>query len=119
MNKRIKKLWLKAMRTPADEGGYVQTVGTTHSRETRVAFGGVVDCFCAMGVLANELNLDGGVEPPKHRYAVASRDAFAAGAYRSGEAAGMTEDQVGRIIRMNDDQGKTLAEIADWVEANL
>ena len=115
MNKRLKKIWLKAMRTPADEGGYVQTAGTTHCRLEHPAFGDV-DCFCAMGVLANEVNKQGGLPP---NYRSDDGDAFINGVYSTGGFAGMTEGQVRDIIFMNDTERKSLPSIAYWVEVNL
>ena len=58
MNKKIKKLWLAALRTPSDEGGYLKTKGAMHAVNIQGQ-----DTFCCLGVLANIHELTCPTEP--------------------------------------------------------
>ena len=52
MNPKVKKIWLKALRTPADEGGYLQCKGKLHDGSAWFD-GAPADSFCCLGVLTN------------------------------------------------------------------
>lgn len=119
MDKRLKAQWIKELRS----GLYVQGIGRTHRRVARsevinndrffrvppgLELGdGPIDCFCAIGVLANIL------QPTVPNLKLWDDYDYLGG------LAHLNSDQRGRIIQMNDDEHKTFAEIADYVEVNV
>jgi hypothetical protein len=122
--KRFKEKWIAALRS----GEYKQG-------QRRLCYqrkGG--DEFCCLGVAANILVLDGyGKWLLKHKAALydGGNGSFPAAAYLTGTAPDWVKrrlksvkGRVGteiedRLVCMNDGRGKTFAEIADWIEANL
>jgi hypothetical protein len=107
MNPELKQKWVTALRS----GQRKQAQGVLRRKD-----GG----FCCLGVLIDvyqpEKWTDPGLEASCYVY--------------GGGGGGMLPDQLvneldipisatGTLIRMNDDQGKTFPEIADWIEANL
>jgi hypothetical protein len=110
MNKRIKKIWLKALRGESPEGVYAQCQGAlVHTRED-----GGRDSFCCLGVLQNEIE---GFYGDQCRQ---TRD----GVYGSLDPAfrvqvGLNPETEKELARMNDRTNLTFAEIADWIEEEL
>lgn len=136
---KFKKRWLKALRTPPDEGGYVQTDGALYSSHLFVD--GVhmrEDAFCCLGVACNLLVLKG---------ALTWEDEFLEQAgYKEGklyhleeygvvdplekldnhgmppqevlDMIGMSPKAASHVADLNDD-GKSFADIADWIEDHL
>lgn len=89
MNKNFQRRWLKALRTPLDEGGYIKgffklarTVNDEH-------------CFCVMGVAADLLAQDGKYEWDAG-YGIYSLPQFALASI------GMTEGQQNLLASAND-----------------
>lgn len=130
MKSDIKAKWLAALRS----GDYTQCKGTLRHQD-----GG----HCCLGVLAAECDVlrplpqDWG---PGERHADAVcipvtasgeplsgvSDVMLGTMLRSGTIStsfmaytGLHTNDIGELVTMNDDQGKTFAEIADHVEANL
>lgn len=142
MNPTFKKKWLKALRTPPEEGGYLQLDGklvgefdASYPHSSYLKDIGLplpplnltkfqnCDAFCCLGVASNLLIEDGtltdgwdtnffdedhGIRlvhmgmPPKEVL----------------DPMGLTNKSAGRLAELNDD-GKSFAEIADWIEAKL
>jgi hypothetical protein len=113
--KRFRNKWIKALRS----GEYKQGAGKLCVQQR----GG--DEFCCFGVAADILVLDGyGKWLLKNKVALyKGANVFPAAAYLTSQAPGWVASRIirveDRLIRMNDSQGKTFAEIADWIEANL
>lgn len=104
MDPAFKARWLKALRS----GAYLQ------ARESLRAN----DCFCCLGVLCDVTRPDGWDEDGW------SRDAKGTKMESSLPWAFMAEIKLdfpieAKLIAMNDEEGKSFAEIADWIEANL
>ena len=107
----IKKRWLKALRS--DE--YVQGAGLL----ARPA--GDYDEFCCLGVLCDVL----GEEFEETAYGALGVAVNGFGLSTSAlpnrllEQVSMSDMQQSRLINMNDTQGKSFEQIADWIESNL
>lgn len=114
-----KKRWLKTLRTPPDEGGYLQTTGHLTKRLHNSA-----DAFCCLGVLKNLLVEDGHgawtdlVDPGAPHRSYVYEDAGEL-SDKDMTLVGLTQRSMERLIILNDDSFYTFDEIADWVEEHL
>ncbi len=113
MKKKLKKKWVKALRS----GEFEQTTGRLH-RPTPL--GG--DSFCCLGVLCEVSNAKVDDHPVTgERYYLSSDNSEA--------FTGLTEEmltkwkipaeQQNTLIDLNDSKKKSFAEIADYIEENL
>ena len=110
MNKQIKKKWLKALRTPADEGGYHQG---RHRLVTPLANGEYR--FCCLGVLQNLYHLDSNTTFKEDNFFTPRFSA------EVGKWAGLPVYQISitNLIGLNDSSAVSFMEIADYIERNL
>jgi hypothetical protein len=99
----LKEKWLKALRS----GQYRQGTGRLRTAD---------DCYCALGVLCDTSG--------KGRWVV---DEAGCRMYKTDDWTAyvlpspdlIDEDQRDEIILLNDGEGKSFAEIADWIEENV
>lgn len=104
MNKQLRDAWVAALRS----GQYKQGVGTLRKGDT----------YCCLGVLC---------EVAKIPYRLSDTDLSCTNKLRSfGEDAGLfdrpnqrTQSAQARLMEMNDNEGTSFPEIADWIEANV
>lgn len=118
MNKNVKKVWLKALRS----GRYKQGEGLLCNQ-----YEGEKPTYCCLGVLFNESS-DGDWErdidydglPDSVWFAVANNDVDQSD-LPSGEAEkfGLNRISVAKLVEMNDEDNKSFKEIASWIEENL
>lgn len=111
MDQDFKKRWVEALRS----GKYKQGEGRLRTEE---------DCYCCLGVGCDVL---GKGEWVRHKYA--EKDEL--WAYKSDiletavmpsdlkDAVGLTAADSASLIRLNDFEKRTFAEIADYIEDNL
>ncbi len=105
MNKTLKKAWIKDLR-----GGKIeQATGALCNLQ-----GGM----CCLGVLA-DIAIDGDWVPYGGLYQLVSGNDVMTGALPAPAQFGISLRQQNTLIGLNDDQGKSFAEIADWIEENL
>lgn len=101
MDAKLKAEWLKALRS----GEYRQArygIGSTRTK-----------CLCCLGVGAYVANPS--IKLVSTDDAVEELSAHGLRGWRSGEYA----DAIQKLIEMNDDDGHTFPEIADYIETNL
>lgn len=103
MNQEIKAKWLEALRS----GRYEQGTGRLRS---------IVDKYCCLGVLEDVVNPEGWSKV-FGSWAASDNQIFISDS--TSEQAGLTEELEDRLMKMNDINGCTFAEIADWIETNL
>lgn len=112
MNPDLKGPWLEALRS----GEYLQGPGALR----RDSAAGV--SFCCLGVLSEVAVAAGKVVFTPMTGYKAPGDAYHCDAMPSSEmnrVFGITDGTAGALAGMNDTDGKSFAEIADWVEENL
>lgn len=122
MNKKWKKIWLKALRSDA----YVQGTDSLVPSESMEYRGDrpATDTFCCLGVLVNEMASKQGLgfedvgdyDDEKFNYPVGE------GVFKGepiGKALGISNDESRRLMVMNDAEGKGFKAIAKWIEKNL
>ena len=121
MNKKIKKKWVKALRS----GEYVQ------GRQYLCVPKGEYDEFCCLGVLCDLIARDKDSKSPSwrrkrvFRYMADDLIVLAFGykhdtpteAFR--RKVGLDKDEQDELIEMNDNQNRSFKEIADYIEVNL
>ena len=124
MDKKIKKAWLKALRTPPDEGGYVKTRKVMHRRYEDV------DSFCCLGVLANLHELMCPTEPLVDTYGRKENpfgagigpnslhDWASSGNTRIGPDPTHLRHHASALARLNDDS-ETFEPVIDYIETHL
>lgn len=107
MNAELKAKWIEALRS----GKYKQ--GRTQLRSDN-------DAFCCLGVLC-DIEPDVTWEKKTGSYDAVYDSEFDGGELPSSfrEWAGISSDREQELIEMNDDYGKSFAEIADYIEKNL
>ena len=103
MNKAIKTKWLEALRS----GKYEQTTAQLRNNNK----------FCCLGVLCDIRNKEGWDRLGSFRYYNSSSGSQIPIKLR--EKLGISFDQQHRLFTMNDKEGKSFTEIADYIEANL
>lgn len=103
MKAALKKQWVKALRS----GKYVKGRGKLCD---------VSGPMCCLGVLI-DIGIDGEWELEGTDYTMQGMYACPSETMRA--ELGLTEEAAVRLIHMNDNQGVSFAEIADWIEANL
>lgn len=108
MKAETKKAWVAALRS----GDYLQC--KTALRFTRE---GAPAHYCCLGVLC-ELNNDLIICPVNTSIASYKQDPRRSGTVPSGYQ-GLDKEAIDELITMNDSQGKTFSEIADWIEENI
>lgn len=109
MDPVLKSKWLEALRS----GDYQQTTGVLIDVDKGV------DYFCCLGVLCTVAEME--------RKELAGSWLFVSGDTLLGisleeqelERFGISDEQQGTLINLNDTHNKTFPEIADWIEANL
>lgn len=102
MNPELKAKWLEALRS----GRYQQ--GKTCLRAG--------DAFCCLGVLCDVSEQGKWTDGDSTRYFTVTDQ----GAYCLFPPTGwLGREMSNAIVNMNDEQGKTFNEIADWLEANV
>ena len=89
--------WVAALRS----GRYKQTQGVFKRH----------NCYCALGVLHNEINGEWVLDCNDGWVPDAGLDSY--------DLTGIPMEHLDEIVSMNDDDGKTFAEIADYIEAQL
>jgi hypothetical protein len=110
MDKKIKKQWVKALRS----GEYRQGA---YALGRLSADGVYIESFCCLGVLAHECDPTPWVRD-RELVAVDPAGPFTLSP-KFLEAAGLSREVIGQLAFLNDDGGKTFDEIADWIEENL
>lgn len=108
MDAEIKAKWVKALRS----GKY---------KQGRSALRSATDEFCCLGVLCNV------VAPNEWNEAALNGIAFTHGKHRAGSVPmpeytspiGIEHDQVSKLWKLNDFDGRNFREIADYIEQNL
>jgi len=119
MDAKWKKRWLKALRTPADQGGYIQGKGAlVQENRSHYVLDGLqhysaepVDLFCCLGVLTNlmvEKKCDVGGKAWDSSYMSTKASNIADLGYRAR-----------KTVAVMNDNGTSFGEIADWIEVNL
>lgn len=112
MDTDVKTKWIAALR----DGTYAQTQGYLHNEHG----------FCCLGVLCDVVADSRGAE---WRFTTRYNGEKVFNYYKDGEYKGqfslpegfegLTEEQITRLWKMNDEEGKTFSEIADWIESNI
>ena len=106
MDKQIKKLWVKALRSENYQQGQGKLCDTKK------------DTYCCLGVLACELGLmeeDGRIHP-RGSYVYGYRATVPNSILRE---VGLSDDDCGHLMHLNDISGRPFSEIADHIEKNL
>lgn len=107
MKDDIKQEWLNALRSGKYKQGYDVLVGPTQ--------------HCCLGVLCetqgiskvdNVFQFEIGEEDEPNIY-------IGSLPYSLLDKFGLTKDQQNHLIKMNDDDGRTFDQIADWIDENL
>lgn len=114
LDKKFKRSWVRALRTPPDEGGYHQGRGRLVSADDR---------FCCLGVAA-DLMIRQGLTTAQWSKLNNGSWCFGGGwaATLSDHEAlkiNLDRDAMERLITMNDHQRYNFSQIADWIETNL
>ena len=110
MDKKIKTLWLTALRS----GEYKQGEGQLRC---------CGNTYCCLGVLCDvsEHDKDDGDGWAQVKgsddWAFGSSDATLSKAHL--DAVGLSSGEEAQLVEMNDEHGQTFEEIADWIEENL
>ncbi len=118
MDQAIKAKWIAALRS----GQYDQTQGRLRSPLTDE-----YNKFCCLGVACDVYDSGGwkkleqiGKNPPVWNHVATDRSYSQASlSYHMMAVLGICSSTQAHLINMNDKEGKTFAEIADWIEANL
>ena len=128
MHDRFKRPWMEKLRS----GEYDQVRGKLRGNDVER---GIRDGFCCVGLLcetyidltgrgswsepfsATKDDREGGHE--RRHFLLEKKNQGARLVRQTREEVGITNDQVSNLIRMNDKEGKSFAEIADWIEVNL
>lgn len=105
MDPELKSRWVAAL----ESGKYTQADGYLNSSSV----------FCCLGVLCDVIDPDGweldtGTSTKRH---VLTENAFDLGNYAVD--LGISDSTQGKLIDMNDSEGKTFPEIATWIKENL
>lgn len=109
MNQAFKKKWLKALRTPPDEGGHLQC---RHKMTKRGRYRNQpVDKFCCLGVAKNLMILDGMTADNWSNHDNLTNE--------EREQLGLTREDTQQLVAWNDVHGWNFLRIADWIEENL
>jgi hypothetical protein len=106
MREDVKAKWLEALRS----GEY---------KQGREALRTVDNAYCCLGVLCDIVGVEWtfGARGAYGHYGDTQKVAHPD--KRVYEACGLDDSHEGTLVEMNDDAGKTFAEIADWIEVNL
>ena len=110
MDPKWKKKWVSVLRTPPEEGGYVQARNTLLREEQYDKEFGWHDEFCCLGVLHNLMVEEGLSEWTPN------------GDPGDGtwtEMLNLDDDALTRLIYMNDAELRNFLEIARWIQENL
>ncbi len=117
MNKRIKKLWVEALKGGEYEQG-TKLLCNQYSKE--------YDKFCCLGVLCNLHSLEteeGWFESPcldgAMMYSVAGESGAGVPPIPVKIWAGLEDKNIGKLVELNDNKGATFQEIAKYIEENL
>ena len=108
MKTDLKAAWVQALRS----GDYAQGTGQLHDPNR--------DCHCALGVLGQLLAEDG-----EARWSADGTELFPLhfpfdpDEFISARLTGLTPEEQGDIVHLNDTQRRSFAEIADWIEGAL
>ena len=115
MNPKVKPLWTVALRSDDFKQGKYKL--RTHE-----------DKYCCLGVLGH-LAVAAGAIPEPEFYSSWKTDSGRGEWEYDGDAcglapalrewAGLTHDSINDLISLNDGQGKSFSEIADWIDENL
>lgn len=112
MNSELKPKWIEALRS----GKYQQT----SERLCEERYGD--RSYCCLGVLADIINPDGWFKESEDFYVSWSgKDGILelAGLASVEELTNIGDVMQGELVSMNDNEGKSFVEIADWIEENL
>lgn len=106
MDPGIKTKWLEALRS----GKYKQGQKTLQQG----------DRFCCLGVLCDVMGVEkakfGDDDNPGYAFEGSATALIPSG---PADRAGLVEGTQWALVDLNDNKGKSFAEIADWIEANL
>ena len=108
MDEKLKKRWVKALRS----GEYEQGRGQLRTWDGR---------FCCLGVLCNLID-NTAWDPISHKWKdreLSLTDTGKAPLYDMLDELDMSREAHEYLINMNDDQEASFKEIADWIEENL
>jgi hypothetical protein len=106
LKKEYKIPWLKKLRS----GRYKQVQGKLHKYEYgETAKSKLILGYCCLGVLCTT--------DPEAKKAIDDMETVLDPVYF--EKFGLTEDEQDILIKMNDHEGKSFKEIADYIEKNL
>lgn len=103
MNQTVKKKWVEALRSDR----YDQTRGY-------LKYG---SCFCVLGVLCDIVDPNGW--KPYNRDSQSWRGEAGVIPSKLCSAIHLKGKDAGRLMQMNDGEGKTFKELADYIENNL
>lgn len=115
MDKKIKEKWLEALRS----GKYVQGEGVLRNGD---------DEYCCLGVLCEVAGAECSKEPvyagsdlliPRYRFTYKGDSQTELLPLLLSNELGIGKDAHSTLTTMNDNQGKTFKQIADWIEENL
>jgi hypothetical protein len=107
MNTDIKEQWLNALRSGKYEQGYDVLVGPTQ--------------HCCLGVLCEVQGIPKSNEIFQFELEEQDEANFYVGSLPNSflNKVGLTQADQNRLVKMNDDDGKTFDQIADWIDENL
>lgn len=108
MNPSVKRAWVEALRS----GEYPQAQARLYDR--------FADGYCCLGVLCDVIDphkwrSDGAYEAVVDGEVIRMHDTLAGPVL---DALGMPEDVADRLMDMNDQDGKSFDEIADYIESS-
>jgi hypothetical protein len=118
MKSDVKLKWIEALRS----GKYKQGFRTLMQESEGEA------SFCCLGVLCDVLGLRKEQLPPdlyvpqnvtEYSYFFGTEKLHTALTPQVCKSVGLDETEQANLIRMNDQQGKTFNDIADWIERNI
>jgi hypothetical protein len=111
MDKEIKQLWINKLRSGEYEQGGGQLVIGEGEKEKYCCIGVLCEVLVDKGVLEKEYELNRPVDGGQTLV-------FSLTSPRR-EELGISDEQEGALIQMNDSDGKDFHEIADYIETNL
>jgi hypothetical protein len=111
MDNTLKTKWTAALRS----GDYSQTSGLL----TRLDLNGNVIGHCCLGVLCEIAGLESESRDGYRRYNYGDSDSAGTIPFDFSSSIGIDSSDETVLIAMNDNDGYTFLQIADWIEQNL
>jgi hypothetical protein len=100
MDKKTRTKWTKALRS----GKFTQGSGSLRTTAEERSRG--KDCFCCLGVLCEVTD-------------TTYRAGFGYPSRSARQKLGLGDAAMDQLVKMNDQEGKSFRQIADWIEKNL